>query len=727
MALIGAVGCKQQCFVPECDRDQYKNMHGIPHDLEAMTPPEIQPLAGDAPKPGTVDDPDRPIRYLSLSEAVAIALEHGTVGSLSPTNPGFANDALLNFSLTSTNGDDSIRAFALDPAAIETNIESSLSKFDARWLTSLSWSNTDEPIGTAAQTVQAQANRSNASVVELNDATLSTGLVKPLPAGGVAGITFATSYELSNLNPRVNPSYTPTLQFSFEQPLLQGFGVEINQLRSTHPGSLLTPYTNSSRTEGILITRVRLDQQRAQFETYVNYMLLNVEVAYWNLYDAYWTLYSREQAMRQAFEAWRINKARFEAGKIAIQDFAQSRGQYELFRGQRITAVGQVLENERQLRGLLGMPVEDGNRLVPVDQATVSPMNPDWATALNEAVTLRPELVLARQDLKFRQLDLINQKNLLLPDLRFTSSYTFNGLGNRLDGAQNFDPTLPPADVNALRSLASGNYANWALGLRGEIPIGFRDAHAAVRQARLNLARSYYVLRSQEDKAQRFLAFEYRRLFEFYAQIQAQRAQRMSYGVQLEARFKEFIAGRGTLDFLLEAQRNWADALRAEYDAISSYNSTIAGFEFAKGTIMMYDNVNIAEGPLPACAQVQAAQHEADRANACVAFQRAVPHPIRKPEECQVPGDMPPPPPDIAGIPQIPTDSAPAVSALLKEKPKIPEINEPMVGAGDTDLMLSISKAAGKSAPAPTPMPAGNSGRMMPVIQGTGPDLGTQP
>ncbi len=49
------------------------------------------------------------------------------------------------------------------------------------------------------------------------------------------------------------------------------------------------------RQEGILITRIRFDQQRAEFERNVNQMLLNVEVAYWNLYGGYWTLYSREQ------------------------------------------------------------------------------------------------------------------------------------------------------------------------------------------------------------------------------------------------------------------------------------------------------------------------------------------------------------------------------------------------------------------------------------------------
>ena len=123
-------------------------------------------------------------------------------------------------------------------------------------------------------------------------------------------------------------------------------------------------------------------------------------------------------------------------GRIAIQDLEQTRAQYELFRAQRITALGQVLDNERQLRGLLGLPIEDGTRIVPGDQPVLAKYNPDWYTARDEAIALRPELILARQDLKFRQLDLIGQKNLLKPDLRFFATYDVNGLGTRLDGSE---------------------------------------------------------------------------------------------------------------------------------------------------------------------------------------------------------------------------------------------------------------------------------------------------
>ena len=195
----------------------------------------------------------------------------------------------------------------------------------------------------------------------------------------MAGITFDVPYQITNLPSAVNPSYQPSVQFAFEQPLLQGFGVEINQLRQSSPTSELLQNAGvlaglpQPGVEGILITRIRFDQQRAEFQRNVNIMLANVEFAYWNLYNAYWTLYANEAALRQAYEAWKIAVVKLQAGKIAVADVAQARGQYELFRFNRLQALGavsgSVIEAERELRGMLGLPADDGTRLVPSDCA----------------------------------------------------------------------------------------------------------------------------------------------------------------------------------------------------------------------------------------------------------------------------------------------------------------------------------------------------------------------
>ncbi|MBX7103237.1 MAG: TolC family protein [Gemmataceae bacterium] len=615
-AAFVTVGCTRTVYLSETDANHYAKALGTPLNLETNPHATIVPEARNTPAPTTVTDPDRPIRYMSLAEAIAIALEQGNIGSQSALFPGIVNDNLLQFNGRFVGASDSIRVLALDPAVTGADIDSALSKFDARWVTSINWNKRDDAVGNILLNFQNGDN-----------STFNTGIYKFLPTGGVVGVTANMDYNFLTNPPDqqgqvfTNPSWRPRAQVVFEQPLLQGFGVEINQLTVNHPGATSINGIRSpggGRTEGVLITRLRYDQSRTEFERNVNFMLLNVEYAYWNMYGAYFLLFSREQGLRQAFEAYKLNKARYEAGVIKQQDLEQTRAQYELFRAQRITAMGQVLDKERQLRGLLGMAIEDGQRIVASDTPTLAEFKPDWGSALQEMMSYRPEMILARQDLKYRQLDLLLQKNGLRPDLRFFANYDVNGIGTQLDGGP--DEVVVGAlgqqtitNRNALANLADNEFNSWTIGFRLDVPIGFRDAHAQVRTARLNLARSYFQLKDQERKGEHFLALQYRELKQYYAEIEAQRAQREANARQLELRFQEYRVGRGTLDVLLEAQRNFATSLSDEHTAIVNYNNRLCGFQFAKGTILQYNNVQVADGPLPAAAQVRAVEHQRAR------------------------------------------------------------------------------------------------------------------
>jgi outer membrane protein TolC len=611
--LAASAGCKQPVYLTDADLNRfYVHGGGIPANLECDPHAGVVPSpAAISPAPATVNDPERPIRYLPLAEAISIALQQGNVGTLALD--GQANDQGTLPTAAGVSIAQSIRVFDIDQAIAGAEVERALSRFDAVWTSSMNWNNTDRPVGTPLDTFQAG---NNINSIRTEAATFQTGIVKPLPSGGVAGITFAVPYQFTNLPSRVNPSYQPSLQFSFEQPLLQGFGVEINQLRNALLGSILNPgaFNLQPTQDGILITRVRYDNSRIEFERLLSQMVANVEVAYWNLYGSYWNLYSQEAALRQAFTAWRILFQRFQAGKNSTGEVAQARGQYELFRGNRLDALATVLDNERQLRRLLNLPNEDGTRLVPVDPPTLAAYNPDWMTALNEALALRPELMLARNELKIRQFDLILAKNELLPDLRFTATYDINAIGTRLDGADG---------LNALRNLASDHFNNWALGLRLNVPLGYRLANANVRQAGLQVQRAYRALNEFELRTGSILEGYYRDIFRFYAQIGIQRSQREAYGEQLRARFEELLAGKTTVDVLLEAQRFWATALAAEYNAIAQYNSSLARFQHAKGTILIHDNIQINEGALPECARERAVENKRQKERALILCERA--------------------------------------------------------------------------------------------------------
>src|SRR5262249_49149084 len=150
----------------------------------------------------------------------------------------------------------------------------------------------------------------------------------------------------------------------------------------------------------------------------------------------------------------------------------------------------------------LGMRTDDKVRLVPVDEPNLVPIVPNHYDAAMTALAQRPDLLQARQEIKAQQLNLILQKNNRRPDIRFISQYDIAGIGNRLDG---------PESINALANFANNQFNSWTLGIRADIPIGFRDANGAVREAQLGLQRSYWTLAEGERKV----------IESVYSQIQA--------------------------------------------------------------------------------------------------------------------------------------------------------------------------------------------------------------
>src|SRR5437899_1847173 len=171
LTIGGVVGCKQQCFLNECDYLHYREV-GLTPRLECDPKASIEPTLLAAPPPATVLDPDRKLRYLSLAEAIAIALEQGRIGDQDPL--GTTLTSLINIGIPASS--EAIRVLALDPAISASDIEASLSKFDVQWTTATNWNSTDEPLN--------GLNQFNTGVT----AVVQTSLLKPLPTGGVSGI-----------------------------------------------------------------------------------------------------------------------------------------------------------------------------------------------------------------------------------------------------------------------------------------------------------------------------------------------------------------------------------------------------------------------------------------------------------------------------------------------------------------------------------------------------------
>src|SRR5262249_11037992 len=160
-------------------------------------------------------------------------------------------------------------------------------------------------------------------------------------------------------------------------------------------------------------------------------------------------------------------------------------------------------------------------------------------------------------------------------DLRFISRYDMNGQGTDFGAG--------------LSDLFRRPHHEWELGLHLNVPIGFREGAAEMSRAKLQLAQRLAFLKDQEQKLLFSLQRSYRDVVQFRDEYQARRSQEQAAATQLKARHAKFKAGGDpkqpevSLDLLLRAQRNWADALRDEYIALCNYRVALADYERQKG------------------------------------------------------------------------------------------------------------------------------------------------
>ncbi len=643
MALLLGLGVLSGCQPIFLTREVYEEAHRnlLPPKLEKDHCPITGPVTDATAAPPSVSSPDRPAYYLTLQEAIATALENGHVSGRAGSGRGLSDDSLLTFNAPgSLNGQtERLRVLALNPAISNAAMEASLARYDAVYHSSILWNGTDN-----VQTGLFSSNNGHG-------ATYTSSIIKPLSTGGIANVSFIGGYNNLNAPPTgafavLNPQYTARLSFGLEQPLLRDWG-EINQLLPRFPsafgqgfsaqgffanGAINSRLGNISSfvdrgSEGILISRLRFDQSRAEFERNVQMLIMNTEVAYWTLYNKYGQLYSVEENLKVMHKSWQEAFNLFKAGSknMPPEKYNQVLGQFEEFRAERVRALQEVLDAERNLRGIIDKPVEDGTRLVPITPPTLTEFRPKWDDSLQEALTTRPELVLARENLRYHQYLLTLQNNSLKPDLRAFVRYEPVGFGSTLQGNGTFvDGTSTTRTTNTFKSLRSGDFNEYQMGLNLIMPLGYRFEQAATRAARLELAQSYYLLRDQEERAARALAKEYQELAHWYKRIEAHRAERLAYLESLKKHLIQIDAGQkspGSLEFL-ETQRRYAAALTKEYNAIAEYNSTLARFEWAKGAGLRYNNIHISEGPLPQCAQIRAVEQQKERSRSLVLRER---------------------------------------------------------------------------------------------------------
>ncbi|QDU97575.1 TolC family protein [Lignipirellula cremea] len=610
-------------------------------DVEA---PSNAVTAGTGP-PITIND-DGPLEYwdLSLDEAIRLTLHNSTVLR------DLGGAALLQ--------PDTVKT-VYSPALTETDgqfgVDAALSAFDASYSAEFFFEGNDRQLNN-------QFFGGGVRTLKQDLMQLDMDVTKKSAYGTQYTMRQFIEYDNNNSpgNLFTNGAYSVLMDAEVRHPLLQGGGLDFNRIAGPNgqPGTF----------NGVLIARIRNDISIAEFEIGVRNLISDVENAYWELYYAYRDLDGRVAARDRSLALWRAVHARAVVGGEGgeAKNEALAREQYyrlsedvqnslagrviEKSRTTTFRAFGGVQVNERRLRLAMGVPINDGRLIRPANEPATAKVIFDWDQAMVEALTTRAELRRQQWRVKQAELELLASRNFLLPTFDAIGRYRWRGFGHNL---LNPNASDVPFD-NAYQDLLTGNFQEWQLGFEFTYPIGFRQAHAQIRNAQLKLVREKAVLETQEREIVHDLSTWIAEVERAYVVAQTAFNRRLAAREQLEALDAEYAVTRetNTLDLVLQAQRRMVEAETTFFRVLSEYNLALKQVHFEKGSLLAYNGIQLSEGGWP-----EQAYHDAQElAHRRVARCRLMSYVFKKTPPVSL-GPAPAPglaPGDHVGLPGVP-------------------------------------------------------------------------
>src|ERR1017187_9239438 len=298
------------------------------------------------------------------------------------------------------------------------------------------------------------------------------------------GLSSIFNYNQNATTALFNPYDNGSLGLTITQPLLNGFGVALNQ-RAYHKAK------NNLKADDL------------QFKNQVITTVASVVNLYWDLVSFDNDLKIKQQTLDLDTKLYEDNKRRADLGAIAEIDIIQAEADMKAAQQDVIAQDSQVLQQEMILknyitRGGLDNPVVAVARIVPTDHIDVPAQEPviPIQELVQDALTNRPEIEQNQITLENARLDLLGVRNNLLPTLSANINMSNAGQGGSIstipqpyvtsNGSVAYKP-LGPGDVNqfliggygtVLNQIFSRNFPNYSAQVTLTVPIRNRASQA---------------------------------------------------------------------------------------------------------------------------------------------------------------------------------------------------------------------------------------------------------
>jgi outer membrane protein len=412
-----------------------------------------------------------------------------------------------------------------------------------------------------------------------------------LHSGTNISVGFTNSRITSN-NPFtiVSPSLSSGFKFQLTQHLLQGFGFL--------PNDRLIRITKNNRE----ITDVAF---RLQITTTVD----QIENLYWNLVFAYENVRVQQEALAFAQKTLSDNQKQVQIGSLAPIEVVRAQNTVAADQQSLVQAQTNLDLQELLMKNALSRTLQDPQlanaEVIPTttmalpDQEPISPTE----DLVNQALQHRAELAESRIDLKNREISEKALKNSLLPTLDLFAYYGGSGVGGDQNPAGTCGGGLPAGFCTppgafpssgygtTLNKLVNSTAPDKGAGFTLNIPIRNRQAQALqirgqleYRQAEMRLQQIENQIRIEVRNAQ-FSVTQNR------AAVQASQAAVALAKQSLEAEQKKFNLGASTSTLVLQNQSALATAESNLVSAQAAYEK--AQIELDRATGLLIEHAGI--------------------------------------------------------------------------------------------------------------------------------------
>ncbi|MDO8835868.1 MAG: TolC family protein, partial [Vicinamibacterales bacterium] len=363
-------------------------------------------------------------------------------------------------------------------------------------------------------------------------------------------------------------SLTSRVVFSVSQPLLRDRAID-------------------TWRQQLALSRGNRDMSEARFRETVARTLADVKRAYWDLVAARSLVEVQQRSLTLARDLVRVNTARVDVGQAPPIDLVSAQAE-EAQREELLTmAEVQARQAEDRLRLMILDPANEAfwtTGIDAVDSPSLEQMTPDVEAVVGRAMKSRFDLARARQEVANADVSVTFSRNQTLPDVRLSVGYTGNGLaGTRLIRTGGFPGTVSGGDVVAfsvaLDQLRRGDFPTWNVAVTLSYPLGRGLEDAALARARLEAEQARIRLANLEVAAVRQLRAAAWQLEMHARRIATSRAARGLAEERLNAEQRRFDVGLSTSFFVVQAQRDLAQARNNELSASLDYVRAIVEFE----------------------------------------------------------------------------------------------------------------------------------------------------